>query len=224
MPRVPRQRRAAVDGSHDDLNLRLATPPPHHGDGDGPGSGHRPAAAARVEIDHHFHRLVYDAVRSIPEGRLTSFVSTQVSSYGRIASLIGHPKHSRHVGAALKLLPPRLSTPHLPQQRNPTHNVPDEPQDPDAPLAAPEPNPDFVPWHRVVSSNGQIAARMNDVSVARQAEWLIAEGVQVDDIPDQPPRRTNRAPAARGGDAFEGWGFRSPNSGGKVKISLYAWP
>ncbi|KDE04847.1 hypothetical protein MVLG_04708 [Microbotryum lychnidis-dioicae p1A1 Lamole] len=202
MPRVNRPRRAAANRG-DDLNLRLATPPP-------PRDG-----AVRVEIDLHFHRLVYDAVRSIPEGR--------VSSYGRIATLIGHPKHSRHVGAALKLLPRNLSSPHLPQRPSPPLDA-NADADADAPLAEPDLNPDFVPWHRVVSSNGQISPRMNDVSVARQAEWLIAEGVQVDDIPDQPPQRTHGAPAARGGEAHDGWGFRGANSGGRVRMSLYAWP
>ncbi|KLO05814.1 MGMT family protein [Schizopora paradoxa] len=43
-----------------------------------------------------FHANVYDAVRQIPHGRVTS--------YGHIAKLIGMPRHSRHVGQALKFL------------------------------------------------------------------------------------------------------------------------
>jgi len=44
-----------------------------------------------------FHARVYDVVRMIPQGRVTS--------YGHIAKLVGQPRHSRHVGQALKWLP-----------------------------------------------------------------------------------------------------------------------
>ncbi|KAI5118732.1 hypothetical protein M0805_000062 [Coniferiporia weirii] len=43
-----------------------------------------------------FHEAVYQTVRQIPFGRVTS--------YGHIAKLIGLPRHSRHVGQALKYL------------------------------------------------------------------------------------------------------------------------
>ncbi|KEP51042.1 DNA-binding methylated-DNA-cysteine S-methyltransferase [Rhizoctonia solani 123E] len=44
-----------------------------------------------------FHARVYAAVREIPIGRVTS--------YGHIAKIVGMPRHSRHVGQALKFLP-----------------------------------------------------------------------------------------------------------------------
>ncbi|CAE6442034.1 unnamed protein product [Rhizoctonia solani] len=44
-----------------------------------------------------FHARVYAAVRRIPIGRVTS--------YGHIAKIVGMPRHSRHVGQALKFLP-----------------------------------------------------------------------------------------------------------------------
>ncbi|CAE7083203.1 unnamed protein product [Rhizoctonia solani] len=44
-----------------------------------------------------FHARVYAAVREIPLGRVTS--------YGHIAKIVGMPRHSRHVGQALKFLP-----------------------------------------------------------------------------------------------------------------------
>ncbi|KAH7333913.1 MGMT family protein [Rhizoctonia solani] len=44
-----------------------------------------------------FHTRVYAAVREIPIGRVTS--------YGHIAKIVGMPRHSRHVGQALKFLP-----------------------------------------------------------------------------------------------------------------------
>ncbi|ESK86746.1 mgmt family protein [Moniliophthora roreri MCA 2997] len=43
-----------------------------------------------------FHAAVYDTVRLIPHGKVTS--------YGHIAKLVGMPNHSRHVGQALKSL------------------------------------------------------------------------------------------------------------------------
>ncbi|KIK56538.1 hypothetical protein GYMLUDRAFT_204720 [Collybiopsis luxurians FD-317 M1] len=55
-----------------------------------------------------FHAAVYNTVRRIPIGRVTS--------YGHIAKPIGMPRHSRHVGQALKLLDPG-HTPPVPWQR-----------------------------------------------------------------------------------------------------------
>ncbi|KAF8492253.1 MGMT family protein [Gautieria morchelliformis] len=50
-----------------------------------------------------FHALVYHVVRQIPYGKATS--------YGHVAKLIGMPKHSRHVGQALKFLGPDSDVP-----------------------------------------------------------------------------------------------------------------
>ena len=44
-----------------------------------------------------FHKRVYDAVRRIPKGK--------VSTYGGIATLLGSPRVARHVGWALASLP-----------------------------------------------------------------------------------------------------------------------
>jgi len=46
---------------------------------------------------------VYETVRLIPLCRVTS--------YGHIAKLIGMPRHSRHVGQALKFLSPETNPP-----------------------------------------------------------------------------------------------------------------
>ncbi|GAA5872144.1 hypothetical protein JCM3774_002282 [Rhodotorula dairenensis] len=112
-----------------------------------------------------FNSSVYECVRRIPEGK--------VASYGQIARLIGHPRHSRMVGAALKVLPARLSNPYLPQTASSSDGGADEP------LPLPTLNPDFVPWHRVVASSGLISPRANPAATRRQAEWLEAEGVTV---------------------------------------------
>ncbi|KZW01473.1 MGMT family protein [Exidia glandulosa HHB12029] len=50
-----------------------------------------------------FHAHVYRVVREIPAGRVTS--------YGHVAKLMGMPRHSRHVGQALKFLPPNTNVP-----------------------------------------------------------------------------------------------------------------
>ncbi|KAF9481484.1 MGMT family protein, partial [Pholiota conissans] len=50
-----------------------------------------------------FHAAVYDFVRLIPPCKVTS--------YGHIAKLAGMPNHSRHVGQALKFLPPNTNPP-----------------------------------------------------------------------------------------------------------------
>ncbi|KAJ3718162.1 MGMT family protein [Lentinula raphanica] len=55
-----------------------------------------------------FHSAVYDTVRLIPIGKVTS--------YGHIARLIGMPNYSRHVGQALKLSGPDVNPP-LPWHR-----------------------------------------------------------------------------------------------------------
>jgi len=50
-----------------------------------------------------FHAAVYHVVRQIPPMKVTS--------YGHIATLIGMPRHSRHVGQALKWLSPNTVPP-----------------------------------------------------------------------------------------------------------------
>lgn len=44
-------------------------------------------------MDVYFKESVYQIVRSIPKGR--------VSTYGAIAKAVGYPNHSRHVGMAM---------------------------------------------------------------------------------------------------------------------------
>ncbi|KAI0795945.1 MGMT family protein [Abortiporus biennis] len=55
-----------------------------------------------------FHGSVYNVVRQIPYGKVTS--------YGHVAKLIGMPRHSRHVGQALKFVSPD-TIPPIPWQR-----------------------------------------------------------------------------------------------------------
>lgn len=45
-------------------------------------------------MDPQFKKQVYDIIRLIPPGRVTS--------YGAIARAVGYPQHSRHVGNALR--------------------------------------------------------------------------------------------------------------------------
>lgn len=50
-----------------------------------------------------FNRKVYDLVRRVPEGRVTS--------YGAIAAALGEPRKAREVGWALKTMPDDVDAP-----------------------------------------------------------------------------------------------------------------
>ena len=93
-----------------------------------------------------FYEKVYKVVRCIPPGK--------VSSYGRIAEMLGTPKAARAVGYALSAL------------RHPNQ---------DGYTSA------NVPWQRVVNSQGRISIHHREQTANRQAEMLRAEGVKVDE-------------------------------------------
>ena len=93
-----------------------------------------------------FYEKVYKVVRCIPPGK--------VSSYGRIAEMLGTPKAARAVGYALSAL------------RHPNQ---------DGYTSA------NVPWQRVVNSQGRISIRHREQTANKQAEMLRAEGVKVDE-------------------------------------------
>jgi methylated-DNA-protein-cysteine methyltransferase-like protein len=90
-----------------------------------------------------FYQKVYALVRRIPAG--------QVTSYGRVAEMIGHQGAARQVGYAMSALKNR--------------------QD----------DPDYadVPWQRVVGHNGEIRIKGGAHSRSYQAELLQQEGVTV---------------------------------------------
>ncbi len=90
-----------------------------------------------------FYEQVYAVVRRIPRGRVTS--------YGRIAQMLGHAEAARAVGYALNAL---------------GHKRPVSPRD-------------EVPWQRVVNSQGRISIPNTAGAADRQAELLRAEGVAV---------------------------------------------
>lgn len=124
------------------------------------------------------------------------------------------------VGQALKLLPRAYASPHLPLP--PQREGSDD--DPNAVLPAPPPNPEWVPWHRVVSSSGVISPRGNVGAVRRQGEYLEAEGVEVRDG----PRAGGGGWGGGGGgdgagpagvDAFGLGGV----DGGRVSMTRYGW-
>lgn len=86
-------------------------------------------------------------------------------------------------------------------------------------IPAPLPNPDWVPWHRVVSSTGIISPRGNDRAVQRQADYLIAEGIEVKDGIRNGGGGAGSRPGVGGVDAFGLGGA----SGGRVSMALYGW-
>lgn len=90
-----------------------------------------------------FYRQVYAVVRRIPRGRVTS--------YGRVAAMLGRPNAARAVGYALAALGNKRDT---------------EPP---------------VPWQRVINHAGRISTPDMDGGASLQAELLRAEGVAVSD-------------------------------------------
>ncbi len=91
----------------------------------------------------NFYEQVYAVVRRVPRGKVTS--------YGRIANMLGHPNAARAVGYALNALKDK----------------------PDDPAFAP------VPWQRVVNSQGRISIVNREHGANVQAEILRSEGVVV---------------------------------------------
>lgn len=91
----------------------------------------------------NFYEQVYAVVRRIPRGKVTS--------YGRIAQMLGQPRAARAVGYALNALKDRD----------------DEYAD--------------VPWQRVINSQGRISIVNRENSANYQAELLRQEGVVVDE-------------------------------------------
>ncbi len=91
----------------------------------------------------HFYRQVYAVVRRIPRGRVTS--------YGRVARMLGRPNAARAVGYALAALANKRET--------------------DPP----------VPWYRVINHAGRISTPDMDGGASLQMKLLRAEGVVVSD-------------------------------------------
>jgi methylated-DNA-protein-cysteine methyltransferase-like protein len=91
----------------------------------------------------NFYEQVYGVVRSIPPGKVTS--------YGRIAQMLGAPNAARAVGYALRALKDKAD------------------------------DPDYadIPWYRVVNSQGRISISNRERGAQHQAELLRAEGVEV---------------------------------------------
>lgn len=91
----------------------------------------------------NFYEQVYALVRRIPRGK--------VSSYGRIANMLGRPRAARAVGFALNALSDKKDDPTYVD----------------------------IPWQRVVNSQGRISIVNREQSANHQAELLRAEGVEV---------------------------------------------
>ena len=92
----------------------------------------------------NFYEQVYAVVRRIPRGKVTS--------YGRIAHMLGRPRAARAVGYALNALKDKKGAAY-----------------------------DDVPWQRVINSAGRISIVNREYSANKQAELLRKEGVVVDE-------------------------------------------
>jgi methylated-DNA-protein-cysteine methyltransferase-like protein len=92
--------------------------------------------------ERNFYEQVYAVVRHIPRG--------QVTSYGRIAAMLGAPNAARAVGYALRALK---------DKKDPAY--------------------DDIPWQRVINSQGRISIVNREHGAQRQAELLRQEGIIV---------------------------------------------
>jgi methylated-DNA-protein-cysteine methyltransferase-like protein len=90
-----------------------------------------------------FYEQVYAVVRRIPRGRVTS--------YGRVAQMLGRPNAARAVGYAL------------------------------AALAGKRESDPPIPWYRVINHAGRISTPDMDGGASVQAKLLQSEGVAVSD-------------------------------------------
>lgn len=93
----------------------------------------------------NFYKQVYKVVQHIPAGKVTS--------YGRIAHMLGRPNAARAVGYALSAL------------KHP---------DSDARYTSAT-----VPWQRVLNSQGRISTNHRETTANKQAILLREEGVEV---------------------------------------------
>jgi methylated-DNA-protein-cysteine methyltransferase-like protein len=91
----------------------------------------------------NFYEQVYAVVRRIPRG--------QVTSYGRIAKMLGRPNAARAVGYAMHAL---QDSEDQPEYAN-------------------------IPWQRVINSQGRISIVNREHDAHEQADLLRAEGIVV---------------------------------------------
>jgi methylated-DNA-protein-cysteine methyltransferase-like protein len=91
----------------------------------------------------NFYEQVYAVVRRIPRGKVTS--------YGRVAQMLGRPRAARAVGYALNALKDKGNQPAYAN----------------------------IPWQRVVNSQGRISIVNREYGAHYQAELLREEGVEV---------------------------------------------
>ena len=96
-------------------------------------------------MSSNFYEQVYAVVRHIPRGKVTS--------YGRIARMLGRNRAARAVGYALNGLKDRKDNPQYAS----------------------------VPWQRVVNHVGRISIVNRDASANQQADLLREEGVLVNE-------------------------------------------
>ena len=95
----------------------------------------------------NFYKQVYLVAQAIPKGKVTS--------YGRIAKMLGRPHAARAVGYALSSLKDAKSNDPFTSAN--------------------------VPWQRIVNSQGRISIRHREVTANKQAMLLREEGVDVDE-------------------------------------------
>jgi len=102
----------------------------------------RPSWAIIIFMSGNFYEQVYAVVRRIPCGKVTT--------YGRVAEMLGRPRAARAVGYALNALK---------DKQGPAY--------------------ESVPWQRVINSQGRISIVNREHSAQQQADMLRSERVEV---------------------------------------------
>jgi len=122
----------------------------------------------RTLVDGKFRERVYEIVRLVPYGHVTT--------YGFVSTLAGMPRQARQVGWALHTLPSDLvwgagtDARHRRGARRPGGVD-----------AAAESRLGHVPWHRVINAKGQVSTHPDEAGTYRQIDLLRAEGIEVSD-------------------------------------------
>jgi methylated-DNA-protein-cysteine methyltransferase-like protein len=94
-------------------------------------------------MSSNFYEQVYAVVRRVPRGKITT--------YGRVAEMLGRPRAARAVGYALNGLKDKKGQAEY----------------------------DDVPWQRVINSQGRISIVNREHGAEQQADLLRLEGVRV---------------------------------------------
>ncbi len=119
-------------------------------------------------LDGAFRDRVYEIVRLVPHGRVTT--------YGFVSLLAGAPRSARQVGWALHTLPSGLVWGAEDDIRRVSGA-----RGASGTRAVRDRTAESVPWHRVVNAQGRVSSHPDEAGTYRQIDLLRQEGIDVTD-------------------------------------------